>query len=151
MLTTKKADIRLVEQGTGEVIGQGQFLYLEHRPAKIKEKFVMSFHEGNALLAKADLSRNAHKVLHAMLARLNFENYILLTTSEIAGMTGITRNNVTRHINELLTEGIITKGPKHDRTNTYRLSHIYAWKGSAKQLTAHRISSLKLVPSRPQP
>lgn len=82
-------------------------------------------------LAKADLGDEARRVLFAILARLDFENYILLNQAELAESIGLKRGNFSRAVARLEEHGIIVRGPKAGRSVTFRLNPSYGWKGSA--------------------
>lgn len=82
-------------------------------------------------LAKADLGDEARRVLFAILARLDFENYLLLNQAELAESIGLKRGNFSRAVAKLEEHGIIVRGPKAGRSVTFRLNPSYGWKGSA--------------------
>lgn len=83
-------------------------------------------------LAKADLGQQTTRVLFALLAKLDFENYILINQAEVAQELDMKRTNVNIAIKQLLELGVLYRGPKAGRSSTFRLNSTFGWKGSAK-------------------
>lgn len=83
-------------------------------------------------LAQSNLNGEDLKVLFALLARLDFENFVQAHQQEISEQTGIRQPNIARSIKHLCEHGIIIKGPKVGRSNTYRLSPTFGFKGKSK-------------------
>lgn len=150
MLEKQKATLRIVDDATGELLEQGRFVYLANRPLKIKEPWHMSFEEGHKQLASYKLSGNTFQVLNALLARLNWDNWIVIRKTEIAEFTGIHPNNINRSLDQLIKLNIVEKGPKLARgIYSYRLNHAYAWKGQVLNLRKEQAKHLKLVKPTP--
>lgn len=86
-----------------------------------------------ALDAIAEIDRlEDMKVLMKLLAKLDFDNYIQISQIDIATALSMDKSQVSRAVKRLIDRGIILKGPKIGRSNTYRLNPHYGWKGSAK-------------------
>lgn len=83
-------------------------------------------------LAKADLGDEARRVLFALLAKLDFENFIAVNQAELGRELGIKSSNMSRAIARLVHENVILAGPKVQAKGTYTLNPSYGWKGSAK-------------------
>jgi hypothetical protein len=83
-------------------------------------------------LAQSDLGGEALRVLMVLLAKLDFENWINLTQTEISKLSKISRPNVARSMRKLVEEGVLLPGPKVGRNMTWRLNPSYGWKGSAR-------------------
>lgn len=83
-------------------------------------------------LAKADLGDEARRVLFAVLAELDFENWININQSQLAAEIGLERQNFGRGLKRLITEEVVLEGPKVGRNGTYRLNPQFGWRGSAK-------------------
>lgn len=83
-------------------------------------------------LAKADLGDEARRVLFAVLAELDFENWININQSQLAAEIGLERQNFGRGLKKLINEEIVLEGPKVGRNGTYRLNPLFGWRGSAK-------------------
>lgn len=83
-------------------------------------------------LAQADLGKEAMRVLFAVLASLDYENWISINQAELGRQLGIKPSNMSRAVARLVTEGVLLAGPKVQAKGTYRLNPRYGWKGSAK-------------------
>lgn len=84
-------------------------------------------------LSNANLSGESSKVLFAILALLDFENWIQLNQSELADKINMRRGNLNRSLKILEDEKVLIRGPKVGRSITFRLNPNYGWKGSAKK------------------
>jgi biotin operon repressor len=93
-----------------------------------KEGFVQMSQAAMLELAQNPVSGEARRVLDALCAVLDFENFIQLSQTDLAKLIGMERPNVTRAITELAERGIIIKGMKVGRTLTYRLSPTFGFK-----------------------
>lgn len=145
MLQKKKADLRLVDTSTGELL-EGEFRYFEHQASQLKESFMFAFTEGSRQLAmNKELTRNDLRVYHALVARLDFKNWILVSQADVAAMTGIAQPNVSKSMKKLRDQGIIEKGPKKGTSQSYRLNDVFAWRGKIHELRKHQQAKLKLV------
>lgn len=71
-------------------------------------------------------------VFNALMARLDFENYIQVSQSEIANELDMQRSNVSRAMSKIVSLGFIKAGPKVGRSHTYMLHPSLAWKGKVK-------------------
>lgn len=94
-------------------------------------------------LAQSDLSGEAMRVLFAVLARLDFENWIQLNQAELAASIGMTRQNFGRAVRALEAQGVLLRGPKVGKSLTYRLNPSFGWKGSAKGHNAALMDRMK--------
>ena len=83
-------------------------------------------------LAQADLGKEAMRVLFAVLAKLDYENWISINQAELGRQLSIKPSNLRRAIARLVLEGVLLAGPKLQATGTYSLNPRYGWKGSAK-------------------
>ena len=71
-------------------------------------------------------------VFNALMARLDFENFIQVSQTEIAEELQMRTSNVSRAVKKLCDLGFIRRGPKVGRSHTYQLHPELAWKGKAK-------------------
>ena len=79
----------------------------------------------------------SHRVLWAVLGKLDFENFIMLNQAEIARDLDMHRQHVNRAIKQLETLTILLRGPKSGKAITFRLNPNFGWKGqSNKHITA---------------
>lgn len=135
-------NLRVVDPDTGE-IGGGVLVYVAHR-AKIKEAWFMGFQAGFMQLAKDEaLAGQPLRVLLALLAKLDFENFIALSQSELASDLGMGKNRVCEAIRRLRERGVVLDGPKVGASRTYRLNPGYAWRGTVKNLDTARRRHLR--------
>lgn len=81
---------------------------------------------------RKDLGLEGIVVFNALMARLDFENYIQVSQSDIADELDMKPSNVSRAIRKLIAHGFIKVGPKVGRSLTYQLHPDLAWKGKAK-------------------
>lgn len=117
---------------TGEVMdGAVLGMFFPKRQNGFREGWIAMAQNALVALAQADLGDQARRVLFVILGKLDFENYILISQSEIAETIGMKRANVSAAIARLEAEGIILRGPKAGRSATFRLNPSYGWKGSA--------------------
>lgn len=93
-----------------------------------KEGFVQMSQAAMLELAQDPVSGEAMRVLMALCAVLDFENYIQLSQTDLAKLIGMSQPNVNRAMTELVDRGIIIKGAKVGRTLTYRLSPTFGFK-----------------------
>lgn len=71
-------------------------------------------------------------VFNALMARLDFENYIQVSQADISKEVDMRPSNVNRAIKRLMDLGFIRQGPKVGRSHTYQLHPELAWKGKGK-------------------
>ncbi|SWX96660.1 Uncharacterised protein [Klebsiella pneumoniae] len=84
-----------------------------------------------ALLTIAnELNHEQMRVLMALLAELDYENYIQVAQTDISIALKMQKANVSRAIKNLLEFGIILEGPRIGRSKTYRLNPQFGWKGT---------------------
>lgn len=72
-------------------------------------------------------------VFNALMARLDFENFIQVSQSEIGIELDMKPSNVSRAVRKLCDLGFIRRGPKVGRSSTFQLHPELAWKGKAKK------------------
>jgi hypothetical protein len=106
----------------------------------------MGFQEAFAkLAADGELTGQPMRVLLFLFSQLNFENYIAVPQAEVAERLDMGRNRVSEAIALLLAKGVLLKGPKLGRMQSYQLNSHYGWKGSIRNLEEARRSHLKMV------
>jgi len=100
-----------------------------------------------ALLSIAnDLNHDQTRVLMALLADLDYENYIQVAQISISEALNMQKTNVSRAIKHLIEFGIILEGPKIGRSKTYRLNPQFGWKGTVnnhKKALKHGLSVIE--------
>lgn len=94
--------------------------------------FVMGYQDGHEKLAKTTaLTARDYRILHMLLARMSYENYLPINQAEIADELNIHAPDVSKTFKKLHALGFIeTEGKKKGRSITYRLAKMIAWKGA---------------------
>lgn len=82
-------------------------------------------------LARSDLGAQDWRVFAAVVAKLDFENFLLLTIADLAKEIGMQRSHASDSIAKLERLGVLIRGPKAGRSSTFRLNPSFGWKGSA--------------------
>lgn len=119
---------------TGEV-EDGKLMWVPHRT---RSQFGDSWFQ----MAQETLRMiNAHRnelglegivVFNALMARLDFENFIEVSQRDIANELEMQPSNVSRAMKRLSALGFIRRGPKVGRSHTLQLHPSLAWKGKAQ-------------------
>ena len=117
---------------TGEVMeGAVLGMFFPKRQNGFKEGWIAMAQNALVEIARADLGDQARRVLFVILGKLDFENFILVSQSEIAETIAMHRSDVSKAMAKLEAQGIIIRGPKAGRSATFRLNPSFGWKGSA--------------------
>ncbi|EBZ7006314.1 hypothetical protein E0I01_023300 [Escherichia coli] len=120
--------INQVDESTGEVLGGFVAVVRPRQKSAFERHFTMN---QSALLILANtLNGEQLRVLLALLAELDYENFIQVAQADIAEKLNINKVNVSRSVKALLDVGVIFEGPKVGRSKTYRLNEQFGWKGS---------------------
>ncbi len=123
---------------TGELL-EGVFVYCGIKYNPYGKGFIMNSQEALDLLAEdPDLTKDALRVLLKLCAKLDFENWIHITQTNISNELNIDKGNISKAIKLLISKGIILQGPKVGRSFGYRLNPDYGWKGKVKNLNEYR-------------
>lgn len=153
------AHVRLgqVDMSTGEILeGATLAVFYPKRKNGFTTGWLAMAQDPLMKLAQADLGDEARRVLFALLANLDFENYLALNQAHLARELGLKPSNVSRAIARLVNEGVLLVGPRVQVSRTYTLNPHYGWKGSARghqeALQARmKAAGLSVVPSLPAP
>lgn len=122
-----------VDLDTGEDLGGFVAMIRPKQKSAFERHFTMN---QSALLSIAnDLNHDQTRVLMALLADLDYENFIQVAQIEIAEALNMQKTHVSRAIKKLIEFGIILEGPKIGRSKTYRLNPQFGWKGT---ITNHK-------------
>lgn len=126
----ERRNLATIDLDTGEIIDDLLVAFPKKR--RLEGDFVMATQDGFLRLAKeADLTGEDYKVLLIYLANLDFENFLQISQSWIATDLGMKKQNVSRATIKLIDKGILIKGLKVGKHQTYRLNAFYGWKGKA--------------------
>jgi hypothetical protein len=125
-----KGKFATINLETGEI--HDDLLVAFPKKRRLEGHFVMATQDGFLRLAKeADLTGQDYKVLFVYLANLDFENFLQISQSYIATDLGMRKQHVSDSTKRLIEKGILIKGLKVGRHQTYRLNAFYGWKGKA--------------------
>lgn len=134
----KRRRIASVDQDTGEVL-DGVVVYCGVKQNPYSTGWVMNSQEAlEELATDKDLTGENYRVLLLLLSRLDFENWIQISQSEIVEKLDMKKQNVSRAILLLEEKGILLRGPKVGRSYAFRLNPHYGWKGKVKNLNDYR-------------
>lgn len=121
-----------VDLDTGEVLdGAVLGLFYPKRQNGFRQGWVAMSQDAMLELAKAGLGAQDWQVLAVVLAKLDFENYLVLSQAEIGEAIDMKAPNVSAAIKRLEGLGVLMRGPKAGRSSTFRLNPSFGWKGSA--------------------
>lgn len=121
-----------VDADTGEVFdGAVLGMFFPKRQNGFGTGWVAMAQNAMMELARSNLGAQDMRVLFAVLAKLDFENFLLLTIADLAKEIGMQRPNVSDSIKNLENLGVLIRGPKAGRSSTFRLNPSFGWKGSA--------------------
>jgi hypothetical protein len=121
-----------IDLDTGEILEATLALHYPKRRNGFVTGWVAMAQEPMMKLAQADLGDQARRVLFALLAKLDFENYLAVNAAELGRALGMARPHVSRAIARLMVEGVLLQGPRVQNRGTYTLNPRYGWKGSAR-------------------
>jgi hypothetical protein len=94
--------------------------------------FFMAMQEGFIHLAKLGLKGQEMQILMYVFGKLDFENWIRISQTEISNELGIARPHISAAFKTFVNQGILHKGPKVGTSWTYRLDPSFGVKGRAK-------------------
>ena len=117
-----------VDLETGEDLGGFVAVIRPKQKSSFQRHFTMN--QAALLTIANELNHDQMRVLMALLADLDYENYIQVAQIDIAESLVMKKSAVSRAIRHLLEFGIILEGPKIGRSKTYRLNLQFGWKGT---------------------
>lgn len=126
-----------VDKYTGEEFG---FPVIVGRKRSPYEKgWVMNSQEALEIVAKdKDIKGETYRVLFFICARLDFENWVQISITEIGSELDLKQPSVSRAMKVLETKEIILRGPKVGRSYAFMLNPEFGWKGKVKNLDEYR-------------
>lgn len=128
-----------VDAATGEATEGFVAVLKPKRKSSFKRHLTMN---QDTLIALANESTHEEKkVFFALLAELDYENFIQVPQVEIAEMLNMNKTHVSRAMKGLIKNEVIFEGPKVGRSKTYRLNPNFGWKGTVK----NHNSALKVI------
>lgn len=117
-----------VDIDTGEDLGGFVAVIRPKNKSSFQRHFTMN--QAALLTIANELNHDQMRVLMALLADLDYENYIQVAQIDIAEALNMQKTHVSRAIKNLLEFGIVIEGPKIGRSKTYRLNPQFGWKGT---------------------
>ena len=120
---------QLIDSETGEIV----YAVVPIRQKHIGGGFFMGIQEGFLHLAKSNLTLEETRIIMLLFSKLDFENWLRISQSDIAKELDMQRSNISRAIKRLVEKGILHKGPKVGTSWTYRLDPSFGWKGKASK------------------
>jgi DNA-binding transcriptional ArsR family regulator len=129
-MSLRRRNLKTIDLDTGEILDD--LLVASPKKHRLEGHFLMATQDGLIRLAKeTDLTGEDLRVLLIYLGNLDFENFLQISQSYIATDLGMKKENVSRATKKLVDKGILIKGLKVGRHQTYRLNAFYGWKGKA--------------------
>jgi threonyl-tRNA synthetase len=138
---------RLIDENTRE-----KFNTLTPINPKFKKDWLAMFQESLHIIAMdKELNGYALRVLLELMSKLNFENYICISQSEIGKNIGIAQPNVNTAISLLVEKQIIFKQNGVGTAKAYKLNPNIGWKGDVAKFEKEKkkypkINQQKTIP-----
>jgi predicted transcriptional regulator len=117
-----------IDLETGEDLGGFVAVVRPKQKSSFQRHFTMN--QAALITIANELNHDQMRVLMALLADLDYENYIQVAQIDIANALRMQKTHVSRAVKNLLEFGIILEGPKIGRSKTYRLNPQFGWKGT---------------------
>ncbi len=129
-MSLRRRNLKTIDMDTGEILDD--LLVASPKKHRLEGDFIMSLQEGFLRLGRdPELTGQDHRVLYIYLGNLDFENFLQISQSYIATDLGIRKERVSESTKKLVDKGILIKGLKVGKHQTYRLNAFYGWKGKA--------------------
>ena len=126
-----------VNKYTGEEYGFPVLVGRKKRP--YGNGWLMNSQEALEILAKdKEITGETYRVLFFVCARLDFENWVQISVTEMAQELELRQPNVSRAMKVLEQKGIILRGPKVGRSYAFMLNPEFGWKGDVANLNEYR-------------
>ena len=126
-----------VNKYTGEEYGFPVLVGRKKRP--YGKGWLMNSQEALEILAKdKEITGETYRVLFFVCARLDFENWVQMSVTEIAQDLELKQPNVSRAMKVLEQKAIILRGPKVGRSYAFMLNPEFGWKGDVANLNEYR-------------
>lgn len=124
--------INQFDEETGEILGGFVAYIAPKRVNGFGNGWLAMAQNPLVMIAQSDLDGADMKVLLMLMAKIDFENLIVLNQAELAREINMNRQHVQRSIKRLIKMGVLLEGQKVGTSRSYRLNPNYGWKGSAK-------------------
>ena len=132
-----------IDLDTGEDLGGFVAVIRPKSKSSFERHFTMN--QAALLTIANELNHDQMRVLMALLADLDYENYIQVAQVDIATALNMQKTHVSRAVKNLLEFGIVIEGPKIGRSKTYRLNPQFGWKGTVTNHKKALSHGLKII------
>jgi len=109
--------------------------YFPLKEKSLGRDWVALFQNAISKIADEKLTYEEYRVFLKLLSKVDFDNYLRVSQTEIANELGMQRPNVTRAMKGLSERSIIVEGPRAGLNKTYRLNPYIAHKGKNRNNT----------------
>ena len=134
--------VGIIDTESGEVLDGGTMIYV---PSKLRIKgFFMADQKGFEELAKSGLTGEAFKVLMLLMARMDFENLIILSQKEIGETLQMKKQNVSRAVKLLRAKGFFELESNH----VIHIATELGWKGKVQNRHARQTALFNEIKNR---
>lgn len=117
-----------IDQDIGEELGRFVAVIRSKQKSSFQSHFTMN--QAALLTSANELNHDQMRVLMALLADLDYENYIQVAQMEITYALKMQKTNDSRAIKNLIDFRVILEGPKIWRSKTYSPNPQFGWKGT---------------------
>lgn len=130
----RKDDIKGIKAPTKAFIvyegcSDGEDVIIEKRSGrKFRKNFVLGMADGYMILSQLDLTASQYQILLLLMAKSDYENYCYVTQSFISSITGISQPNISKHINRMISMGLLFKEVMPNG-KALRINMLIMWKG----------------------
>lgn len=128
-----RGQIQVEYDDNGEITRRYAIFELPDK-SRVQGGWFMAMQDGFEWLAKQNFNGETLRVLMHVMAKLDFENYILVKQLDVAIALGMQKTHVSRAMRVLLEKGVIHAGPNVGQVKTYRLDPSFGFKGRAKNM-----------------
>ena len=128
-----RGQIQVEYDDNGEITRRYAIFELPDK-SRVQGGWFMAMQDGFEWLARQNFNGETLRVLMHVMAKLDFENYILVKQLDVAIALGMQKTHVSRAMRVLLEKGVIHAGPNVGQVKTYRLDPSFGFKGRAKNM-----------------
>lgn len=116
--------------------------YFPLKKNNLGKDWVALYQNAISRIADMNLPNEQYRVFLKLLSKVDFDNYLRVSQSEIANELNMKRPNVTKAMKSLKDKGIIVEGPRAGLNKTYRLNPYIAHKGKNRNKNIMDITDL---------
>ena len=109
--------------------------YFPLKENKLGKDWVALYQKAISTIADMNLPNEQYRVFLKLLSKVDFDNYLRVSQTEIANELSMKRPNVTKAIKALCEKSIIVEGLPAGKFKTYRLNPYIAHKGKNRNST----------------